>query len=141
MLLKRGHKLPLNGTEEHSRRYIYVTDVVNALNAILHYGQSGSVYNLCSEEEVSNQVLCAHLVNCIRLSGHDMGADVSCWIDAAPQKKPLECGALMDCSKLRLLGWRPLVSMEDGLRKTTDWYMEHGDSWWGNIDHVISPRN
>lgn len=140
MLLRRGRKVPLNGSEEHSRRYMYISDVVNALNIVLHRGRNGGVYNVCSQEEIKNRDLCTHLIRCVKL---DCGPeiDVGAWIDSTPSKKPPDRGAAMDCRNLRWLGWKPVISMEEGLRRTADWYMRNGDDWWGDLDHIIPPRN
>ncbi|MCJ1378828.1 hypothetical protein MMC17_001927 [Xylographa soralifera] len=128
LLLKRGMKLPLNGTEIHSRHYMYIGDVVNAFNAILHKGRSEEVYNLGSDEETCNRDLCIHLLNCIRPSGDD-GADVDAWIEPAAPKPLGDRGAMMDCSKLKSLGWNPLVDMGQGIRKTVDWQETHKCAW------------
>ncbi|MCJ1224904.1 hypothetical protein MMC12_001551 [Toensbergia leucococca] len=131
LLLKRGMKLPLNGTAER--------DVVNAFNAILHKGHSQEVYNLGSDEEISNRDLCIHLLNRIRPSGDD-SAKVDAWIEPAAPKPSDDRGAMMDNNKLKSLGWKPLVNMGQGICKTVDWYSQHGESWWGDIEHIILPH-
>ena len=141
MLLNRGLKLPLNGTEEHTRRYVYVTDVVSALNTILHRGRNGKVYNVCSEEEIRNEDLCAHIVRHVRPAGNNVETEVTAWIEPARKRSRCDRGAMMDCSELRSLGWKPLVDAQEGLRCTIDWYTKHGEDWWGNVDHVILPSS
>ena len=139
LLLNRGKKLPLNGTESHSRRYIYISDVVNAFDIILHKGHSEEIYNLGSDEEISNRDLCIHLLNCIRPSGDD-GAEVDAWIEPAAPKSSEDRGAMMDCNKLKSLGWNPLINIGQGISKTVDWYVQRGESWWGDIEQIILPH-
>ena len=130
--------MPLNGTEKHTRRYLYATDTVHAFNTVLHRGEAGAVYNLGADREISNRDLCACLVDVVRPAG-STGAEVDAWIEAAPEKPLGDKGASMDCARLTALGWRPLVSMEQGLRETVNWYTGYGESWWGDIEHVILP--
>jgi dTDP-glucose 4,6-dehydratase len=35
----------------------------------------------------------------------------------------------MDGSKAAALGWRPLVTFEDGLARTIDWFVAN-EAWW-----------
>jgi len=36
-------------------------------------------------------------------------------------------------AKLKSLGWKPTVSMEEGLKRTVEWYKSHGSKWsWEN---------
>ena len=38
--------------------------------------------------------------------------------DGAPQK-------LLDVTRLKTLGWAPVVSLQEGIRKSYEWYLEH----------------
>ena len=140
LLLDRGIKLPLNGTEKHSRRYIYISDAVAAFDAILHKGQSNGIYNLGSDDEITNRELCALLVKCVRPAGDDVGA-LDAWIEPGAPKPTKDRGAMMNCSRLKALGWRPLVGIEEGIRRTVEWYTEHGETWWGDVEQIILPRH
>ena len=140
LLLNRGVKLPLNGTEKHSRRYMYISDAVAAFDAILHNGQSNGIYNLDSGDETSNRDLCALLIKWVRPGGDDSGA-VDAWIEPGAPKPTKVHGAMMNCSKLKALGWKPLVGIEQGLRRTIEWYVEHGETWWGDVEPIILPRH
>ena len=45
----------------------------------------------------------------------------------------------VDGTKLRKLGWEQKTSFQEGLRTTIDWYRRFGESWWGDISHVLTP--
>lgn len=45
----------------------------------------------------------------------------------------------VDGTKLRMLGWRQKTNLQDGLKTTVDWYCKYGESWWGEIGHVLTP--
>ena len=40
----------------------------------------------------------------------------------------------LDSSKIRNeLGWKPKIGIDDGLKKTVNWYSSHDEDWWSNI--------
>lgn len=45
----------------------------------------------------------------------------------------------VDGTKLGKLGWSQKTNIEDGLRTTVDWYRRFGETWWGDISHVLTP--
>ncbi|KAI1286588.1 hypothetical protein EDD11_000198 [Mortierella claussenii] len=57
----------IHGSGRHSRTYLYVTDVANALDVILHRGQVGQVYNIGGGHETSNLELAQDLIHRLKI--------------------------------------------------------------------------
>jgi dTDP-D-glucose 4,6-dehydratase len=53
----------IHGSGRHSRKYLYVTDAADALDAILHRGEIGQVYNIGGGHEMSNLELAQELIH------------------------------------------------------------------------------
>ncbi len=118
-------ELPLYGDGMNVRDWIHVADHCAAVDLVLRKGRSGEVYNVggCCERcniDIVRYVLSRLLKpeSLIRFvqdrPGHDRRY-------------------AMDASKLqRELGWRPLISFEDGMNQTISWYIEH-ELWWQRI--------
>ncbi|KAF9197515.1 hypothetical protein BGZ49_002012 [Haplosporangium sp. Z 27] len=60
---RSGGHCYIHGTGEHSRTYLYVTDVANALDVILHRGEVGQVYNIGGGHELTNIELAQDLIH------------------------------------------------------------------------------
>lgn len=46
-------------------------------------------------------------------------------------------GIGMDFSSLEKLGWTQLVSLDEGIKKTVEWYKEHAATWWGDLPKIL----
>ena len=118
-------ELPIYGDGLHIRDWIYVEDHCRALDAVLHHGREGEVYNIGGQSERTNlsvaQTILDHLGkphSLIRFvtdrPGHDRRYAI-------------------DFSKIeRELGWRPSISFEEGIGRTIEWYQSHQE-WWRKI--------
>ena len=53
-------------------------------------------------------------------------------IRRAPDRKGHDFRYALDWEKIRDLGWQPQMLFEDGLRRTVDWYLSHGE-WWRKL--------
>lgn len=136
MLLRRGRKLTLHGGGQQRKHYLYVGDAANALNALLHNGVNGQVYNLGSKDEISNRDISGALVHYVISPGSESPSDDSTldsWIETVPGRPYVDSGSRLDCSKLQALGWDQKVGWEEGLERTVGWYSAYGDTWWGDI--------
>lgn len=107
----------INGTGKQTRDYVYVSDVVNAMMLGLPASSAAGPYHVGTGIETDVQTLFHTLAD---LTGYDQ----------KPKKGPSDIGAPMrsalDASKLTHdLGWRPEVSLTDGLRKTFEWFREN----------------
>lgn len=125
-----GKPLPIYGKGENIRDWLYVEDHADALLLVLQKGQSGRSYNIGGENERSNldlvQTLCGILEKkCPKKSGSY--ADQITFVADRPGH---DARYAIDPSRIRTeLGWCPSVTVEEGLEKTVQWYLNN-KAWW-----------
>ncbi len=137
-LLNRGKRLVLQGDGSNSRKYIYAGDVADAFDTILHKGVPGQIYNVDSDDEVSNLELCSKLLKIFKLPC-ERKEDVEAWVERGQDRPFNDKRYAVDGRKLRELGWRPKTTFERGLELTVDWYQRYGETWWGDISPALTP--
>jgi dTDP-glucose 4,6-dehydratase len=125
-----GKDLPIYGDGSNIRDWLYVEDHADALLTVLDKGELNRSYNIGGENERSNlelvQTLCAILDDLQpRTSGRY--ADQITYVTDRPGH---DARYAIDPSRISTeLGWRPSVTVEEGLRQTVQWYLENED-WW-----------
>jgi dTDP-glucose 4,6-dehydratase len=124
-----GKQIPVYGTGDNVRDWLYVEDHADALLTVLQRGQVGRSYNIGGENEVSNidlvRKICAVLDEM-----HPTGAPHDQLITFVADRPGHDLRYAIDPSRMREeLGWRPSVTLEEGLRKTVRWYLDNQD-WW-----------
>lgn len=137
MLLQRQQKLLLHGDGTPTRRYLYAADIVDALDTIFHCGEIGQIYNIASQDEISNLDICHKLLE-IFGKAHTAQADLSAWVQRTQDRPFNDQRYATDGSKLATLGWRPKVPFEEGLKRTVEWYRRFGEVWWGDVGRVLT---
>ncbi|WP_136650103.1 dTDP-glucose 4,6-dehydratase [Paracoccus aeridis] len=124
-----GQPIPVYGDGGNVRDWLYVEDHADALLLCLERGENGRSYNIGGENEARNidlvRTICAHL--------DDLRPD------AAPHDRLItfvtdrpghDRRYAIDPTRIRTeLGWRPSVTVEEGLRRTVEWYLANQD-WW-----------
>ncbi len=121
--------IPIYGTGENVRDWLYVEDHAEALLLVLERGRVGRSYNIGGENEATNlelvRMLCA-ILDERRPEGAPHG-DLITFVADRPGH---DLRYAIDPSRIREeLGWRPSVTLEEGLRRTVDWYLEN-EPWW-----------
>ena len=117
--------LPVYGTGENVRDWLYVEDHCRAIDMILHDGKVGEVYNIGGHNEKSN-------IEVVKIILKQLGKPESL-IRFVTDRKGHDLRYAIDPAKIHAeLGWLPETKFEDGIRKTIDWYLEH-KPWWENI--------
>ncbi|MEK6818537.1 MAG: dTDP-glucose 4,6-dehydratase [Nanoarchaeota archaeon] len=115
-----GKKVPLYGSGKNVRDWLFVLDNCEAIDMIIHKGNSGEVYNIGGGNEVQN----IDLTNKILIK---MGKDHSS-IEYVEDRKGHDLRYSIDCLKIKSLGWTPKHNFDSALEKTINWYKEN--VWW-----------
>ena len=114
--LNQNKKIPIYGTGQNVRDWLYVEDHCEAIWKILLKGKSGDTYNVGGDCEMNNlqiaKVICKLL-----------GKDHEEYIEFVEDRKGHDFRYAIDFSKINNeLGWLPKTSFETGLKKTIDFY-------------------
>ena len=124
--LVQGKPIQIFGDGLQRRDFNYVDDVVDALlAAATHSDAAGNVFNLGSTEVVKLKDLAAMLV---RLRG----AGRYEFVPFPPERKAIDIGDYYsDFTNIKTcLGWEPKILLNEGLRKTLDYYVLHHAHYW-----------
>ena len=124
-----GQPIPVYGDGGNIRDWLYVEDHADALLTVLTRGQTGRSYNIGGENEARNidlvRMICAHMDR-LRPDGAPH-ADLIAFV---PDRPGHDRRYAIDPGRIREeLGWRPSVTVEEGLRRTVEWYLANED-WW-----------
>ncbi|MEC8669436.1 MAG: GDP-mannose 4,6-dehydratase, partial [Pseudomonadota bacterium] len=126
-----GKPLPIYGKGENIRDWLYVEDHADALLLVVEKGALGRSYNIGGENERTNldlvKTLCGILdVKRPRADGKPYAEQITFVTDRPGH----DARYAIDPSRIRdELGWRPSVTVEEGLDRTVQWYLENED-WW-----------
>ena len=125
-----GEDLPIYGDGSNIRDWLYVEDHADALLTVLDKGVVNRTYNIGGENERTNlelvRILCA-ILDDLRPLAEGSYADQITFVTDRPGH---DARYAIDPSRIRdELGWRPSVTVEEGLRKTVQWYLDN-ETWW-----------
>ena len=124
-----GEAIPVYGAGENVRDWLYVEDHADALLTVLRKGAVGRSYNIGGENEARNidlvRMICALLDD--RRPG---GAPHDRLIEFVTDRPGHDLRYAIDPTRIRTeLGWRPSVTLEQGLARTVDWFLAN-EAWW-----------
>ncbi|MDM0114700.1 dTDP-glucose 4,6-dehydratase [Variovorax sp. J22R133] len=129
-----GKPLPVYGDGMQVRDWLYVKDHCSALRRVLEAGTIGETYNVGGWNEKPN-IEIVHTV-CSLLDELRPRNDSKSYreqIAFVPDRPGHDRRYAIDARKLeRELGWKPAETFESGIRKTVQWYLDHG-YWVRNV--------
>ena len=125
-----GKPLPIYGDGSNIRDWLYVEDHADALLLVLEKGRLGESYNIGGENERTNlelvRTLCA-ILDAKRPKNDGSYADQITFVTDRPGH---DARYAIEPARIRNeLGWRPSVTVEEGLERTVQWYLDNAD-WW-----------
>ena len=122
----QGKEIPVYGDGKNVRDWLYVSDHCRAIQSVLLNGVPGEVYNIGGNNERRNIEIVNLILQTVKESGHDQSG--THLIRYVTDRKGHDRRYAIDSGKIREhLGWEPLVSFEEGIQKTVDWYLGHAE--------------
>lgn len=129
----KGKKIPVYGSGQQIRDWLYVEDHVDALLAVLKNGKTGATYNIGARSELRNievvKMICA-LLEQSDVSVPDKITKFSDLIKFVDDRPGHDLRYAINPAKIeRELNWSPTLTFNQGLSKTVDWYVSNA-TWW-----------
>lgn len=122
-----GESLPVYGTGENVRDWLYVEDHCSAIDMIIRKAKSGEIYNIGGHNEHSN-------IEVVKTILSEVGADENL-ITYVADRKGHDLRYAIDPAKIKNdLGWEPKTMFKDGIKQTIKWYLDNKE-WW---EHILS---
>jgi len=127
----QGKPLPIFGTGNQIRDWLYVEDHARALVMVVTTGDIAETYNIGGHNEKQNievvNTICGLLEELVpnKPEGIKQYKDLIAFI---PDRAGHDVRYAIDASKIeRKLNWTPQETFETGLRKTVQWYLDNQD--------------
>lgn len=111
--------LPIKGSGEQTRSFVYVDDFTDGCATAFVRGSHMNIYHVGTEDELTIAAL-----------AQKVAASFGRRATIVPSEAPAgeTSRRCPDIGKISQLGYRPVVSIEEGIRRTRDWYMENRES-------------
>ncbi|MFA7116536.1 MAG: dTDP-glucose 4,6-dehydratase [Bacteroidales bacterium] len=133
--IRHNKPLPVYGTGENVRDWLYVVDHARAIDVVFHKGNVADTYNIGGFNEWKNiDIIKLMIKTADRLLGREEGASDHL-ITYVTDRAGHDLRYAIDSTKLKNeLGWKPSLQFEEGIEKTIEWYLDHQE--W--MDHITS---
>jgi dTDP-glucose 4,6-dehydratase len=130
----QGQPIPIYGTGDNVRDWLFVEDHVRALRTVFERGARGETYNIGGRAERSNlsvvQLICGTLDRLRPLAGGSSYRDLISFVADRPGH---DHRYAIDPAKIENeLGWTPLETFESGIDRTVRWFLDN-EAWWSAL--------
>ena len=129
----QGKALPVYGTGENVRDWLWVEDHCSAIDVIFHGGRNGETYNIGGKNEWQNIELVKLMCKLMDEKMGQAAGTAEGLITFVTDRPGHDARYAIDPTKLEEeLGWSPSVTFEEGLSKTIDWYLAN-EEWISRV--------
>jgi len=116
--LLSGEKIPIYGSGENVRTWLFVEEFTEAVLLIMEKGKEGEIYNVGSSEERKNIAVVKKLLEILGKNEES--------IEFVPDRPGHDLRYAVDTTKIeKELGWKSKLPFEEGLRRTVEWYCDN----------------
>jgi len=124
-----GKQLPVYGDGQHIRQWLHVSDHVCALLRLLELDTTpGDIYHVAGAQELTNLELATRICEAFGINADRAMKKHIKFIDDRDIRPGHDRRYALSTAKLRGTGWKPLVDLDEGLKRTVAWYKEN--EWW-----------
>jgi dTDP-glucose 4,6-dehydratase len=117
--------LPVYGDGRQQRDWLHVEDNCRGILTVLEKGKIGEVYNIGGQGLEENLTMARRI---LELTGKPESL-----LSYVQDRPGHDRRYALNCEKIQTeLGWKPLISLEDGLRQTIDWY-KNDEQWLDGV--------
>ena len=109
-----GRDVVLKSSGEAIRAFLYITDAVLGMFTILFHGEPAMAYNLANETEPISIKDLAELLS-------SFSEEIATSVAISSENNKAYCNykrVALDTSAIEKLGWKPMVSLEEGVKRT-----------------------
>jgi len=122
--LIQNKSVTLYGDGRYIRSWVYVEDTCSAIDIALHKSEPGQIYNISTNNPITNLDLTENILNIINKS--------KTMIKHVEDRPGHDRRYSVDSTKIRQLGWKPIHDFLESLKFTIHWYQNNPD-WWQPI--------
>ncbi|MHB8841429.1 MAG: dTDP-glucose 4,6-dehydratase [Candidatus Aquicultor sp.] len=112
--------VPIYGDGKNVRDWCYVEDNCRGIDAVLHKGETGEIYNIGAGNEVTNLIITGTILDHLQKP--------KSLKQYVPDRLGHDRRYSIETSKVRALGWEPHYDFATAMGMTIDWY--RGNEWW-----------
>lgn len=106
----------IQGDGAETRAFCFVDDIVSGILTMYARGGHREIYHIGNDEELSVRDLVGRVGKALELELDIRPGEAA--VGGTPRRCP-------DITKMRSLGYQPAISLDEGLRRTVAWYVEH----------------
>jgi GDP-L-fucose synthase len=113
--LRNEHEVTIWGTGTPRREFLHADDLADALRFLLENYDSSEIINVGCGEDLTIREL-------VEIVARVIGFEIDVVFDTTkPDGTPRK---LLDTTRLQALGWKPRISLNDGIQQTYHWFLE-----------------
>lgn len=114
--LMRGQPCTIHGDGLNSRHYLFIDDVIAALDRVVHCGEIGAIYNIGSDDELRNIDLARTIMS---LFGIQDVAEQNALIKFGEDRSFNDARYVINSDRIKALGWEQKVPFDQGIKRTS----------------------
>ena len=116
--------LPVYGTGNNVRDWLYVLDNCSGIDTVLHKGKIGEIYNIGGNTEKTNLEITYLILEVL-----DKPKSLITFVE---DRKGHDFRYSLDTTKIESLGWKREYNFEEAMKETIEWY-KNNEWWWKKL--------